>query len=344
MNGEIVAETTLDVAPGAKKALLVRDLFPDLDTTEINHLHIYGSTPQVNINSNFSQNYAPIVFGLTGNESHTQLVGVTPVSNAPMEARLLGLQNLTRDSVDRLASLEQLVKEKTFTTEDNDTIKFNVYGILKEIGKLNGVDINDIISLSLHLYDDNNQKIGVLGDIGFGASGQGYEAQGFEEVKIENRNAPHGDSKVILELQYTDQGVSHIARIDPNITYRNNPEKDYDIDAIKGAGWSYEKIKNNLEGFVDLLVEESATFGPDQYLPSKSEWLSYFGEITDGDAINTDELTKLSIDDINSTQNMPGKLINEVRREGVNSGVHYDPINIPTESGVYHFREFMQLN
>ena len=310
MNGEIVAETTLDVAPGAKKALLVRDLFPDIDTTEINHLHIYGSTSQVNSNSNFSQNYAPIVFSLTGNESHTQLVGVTPVSNAPMEARLLGLQNLTRDSVDKLASLEQLVKERTFTTEDNDTIKFNLYGILKEIGKLNGVDINDIISLSLHLYDDNNQKIGVLGDIGFGASGQGYEAQGFEEVKIENRNSPYGDSKVILELQYTDQGVSHIARIDPNITYRNNPEKDYDIDALKGEGWSYARIKEDPEGFVDLLVQDGAWYmGTTQITESNRDALVQgFRNWTDGEPANG-ELVNADLDDFSTIKQYAGKIV-----------------------------------
>jgi len=73
--------------------------------------------------------------------------------------------------------------------------------------------------------------------------------------------SPYGTFHLGVTVYVTNNGIeqSWTYRI-PDKTITRVPEQDYDIDAIKGAGWSYDKSKSDLELLTELVSSDDVVY------------------------------------------------------------------------------------
>ncbi|MCF6183062.1 MAG: hypothetical protein L3J56_00295, partial [Bacteroidales bacterium] len=113
--------------------------------------------------------------------------------------------------------------------------------------------------ISIELYNENGERVyGLNTEI----EGRDYQQKTDLFTRLINPiDLPAGSYKMILRLDAAVDGRDSIYYIDTGRYLIVKDEQDYDVDAIKGEGYSYERIKEDPEGFVDILVKDGAVWG-----------------------------------------------------------------------------------
>jgi len=340
--GGFVDRTGISLAPGQKKTVLVKDLFKDLSEEElakISSIIIYGSDrDDIGLNG-YERNFYPNVFMLTGDLNHTRyLVGIDPIlllsSRAPV-IKLLGLVNETVSN--KLDGLEQLITDNTITVEHNDTVKVGFYGLLPDprVNVDDGTTLASLDMLSLLLYNEDGEMVYAFCKA---FDTRDYEQKGYTEGFINPIDLSPGTYKLVLRIDCILDGNGTIALYDTGRYMKITEEKDYDIDALKGEGYSYDTAKSNLEKLAELLsLEEILYMDGNHY--DYEHIKKPLSELFDGDLSNL-EARKILIHDTwgSPAYGDAGALLIQ-RTDG-----NYDTFFTSSEHTVYLWREFFGLN
>ena len=273
--GQVLAggEVLITVNPMSKYVITIEDLVKqldserniDIDRRQIDHIKIY-SQPK----DNFSQeaNMPIKAFGVVGDindEGHNKAYGENFVETDTITA-VVQIYNATRgkfvDSIDGEVNDDY----KIFVT-----VKDRIGGIRSAGLLAYDADGSYLIDLAGVTFDPGKEKpsITIITDYVVGW----------------NDGLTNKDITLKLDLLTVEQGAEWTYVIGTRLKPHISQEQDYDIDQIKGEGYSYEVSKSNLEELASLISSEDVIYmDGKQY--DYDENIPYLQNLFDGDTSN----------------------------------------------------------
>ncbi|BBB32168.1 hypothetical protein TTHT_0584 [Thermotomaculum hydrothermale] len=260
--GETLGEQKIRINAMNKYVKTLEDMLKEANLSDIREEVSYLKIKSKYVNTNNTlDNLGILAYALYGglevknNELiHTFMIGEDAVTTSPIDLHVvLGNKTVGLDSMSDIINSNHLI------VEDNDEILAHVIATLKntKLGEITGYDII--------AFDDDWNRVGTIAAYVRLRDGPDYNKFRVNNTTpqdiVDSDTCPYGTYNVGIKVYTRINGVEKwwYYRL-PGVKITRNPEQDYDVDSLKGEGWSYLKSKSNFDEFCKLISLDDVVY------------------------------------------------------------------------------------